>query len=73
MQNPIKSLGKALLFLRNQVFCLKNWRAPAAIEFICKNKKRPGFNTVKETRFINNSRSKQNKKNLKHSFVDIGK
>ena len=73
MQNPIKNLDKALLFWRNQVFCLKNWRAQTAIEFICKNKKRPGFNTVKETRFINNSRSKQNKKSLKHSFVDIGK
>ena len=29
--------------------------------------------TVTETRFINNSRSKQNKKNPEHPFIDIGK
>ena len=27
---------------------------------ICQNRKRPGFYTVTETRFINNSRSKRN-------------
>ena len=40
---------------------------------ICQNKKRPGFYTLAETRFIINSRSKQKKKNAKHPFVDIGK
>ena len=36
MHNPIWSLGKALLFWRNQVFCLRNWklwRAPSTTEF----------------------------------------
>ena len=40
---------------------------------ICKNKKRPGFHTPTETIFINNSRSKQNKKNSAHPFLDIVK
>ena len=40
---------------------------------ICQNKKTPGFYTLAEKRFINNSRFKQNKKNTEHSFVDIGK
>ena len=40
---------------------------------MCKNKKRPGFYTLTETVFINNSRSKQNKKNSEHYFVDIVK
>ena len=40
---------------------------------ICQNIKRPGFYTLTETRFINNSRSKQNKKNSEQPFVDIGK
>ena len=26
MQNPIKNVDKALLFSRNQVFCMKNWK-----------------------------------------------
>ena len=37
MQNPIKKLVKVLLFLRNQVFCLKNWKfwwAPTTRDFI---------------------------------------
>ena len=36
MHNSIWSLGKALLFSRNQVFCLRNWklwRAPSTTEF----------------------------------------
>ena len=41
--------------------------------FICQNKKRPDFYALTETRFINNSRSKQNKKNRTHAFVDIVK
>ena len=40
---------------------------------ICKNQKRPGFYTFTKTIFINNSRSKQNKKNSEHSFVGIVK
>ena len=36
-------------------------------------KSRPGFSTLTETRFINNSRSKQNKENPEHPLVDIGK
>ena len=37
MQNPIQKLDKALLFSRNQVFCLKNRkfeRAPTPIKLI---------------------------------------
>ena len=36
MQNTIKKLDKLLLFLSNQVFCLKFWklwRAPATLQF----------------------------------------
>ena len=40
---------------------------------ICKNWKRPGFYTLVFYTFINNSRSKQNKKNPTHPFVDITK
>ena len=40
---------------------------------ICKNQKRPGFYTLAFYTFINNSRSKQNKKNPTHPFVDITK
>ena len=40
---------------------------------IGKNLKRPGFYTLVFYTFINNSRSKQNKKNPTHSFVDITK
>ena len=36
---------------------------------ICKNVKRPGFYALVFYTFINNSRSKQNKKNLTHSFL----
>ena len=43
------------------------------LELLAKIKKRPGFYTLKKTRFINNSRSKQDEKNPEHSFVDIGK
>ena len=97
-KTPYKNLDKALLFSRNQVFCLKDWklwRAPTTIDFInfCWNFahvslrlltnsykrvfgislfrldlellakiKRPCFYKLTETRFINNSRSKQTKK-----------
>ena len=40
---------------------------------IYKNLKRPGFYTLVFYTFINNSRSKQNKKNPTHPFVDITK
>ena len=40
---------------------------------ICKNFKRPGFYTLAFYTFINNWRSKQNKKNLTHPFLDITK
>ena len=40
---------------------------------ICQNQKIHGFYTLTETRFINNSGSKQNKKNSTHLFVDICK
>ena len=36
MQNAINNLDKALLFLRNQVFCLKIWKlwqAPTTLQF----------------------------------------
>ena len=38
---------------------------------ICKNRKKPGFYTLVFYTFINNSRSKQNKKNPTHPFVNI--
>ena len=40
---------------------------------ICQNQKWPSFYPLTETRFINNSRSKQNKENPEHPFVHIGK
>ena len=40
---------------------------------ICQNQKIPGFYTLTETSFINNSISKQNKKNPTHPFIDIRK
>ena len=40
---------------------------------ICKKLKRPGFYKLVFYTFINNSRSKQNKKNPTHPFVDITK
>ena len=40
---------------------------------ISQNQKRPCFCTLTETRSINNSRSKQNKRNPEQPFVDIGK
>ena len=40
---------------------------------MCQNKKSLVFYTLTETSFINNSGSKQNKKNPGHPFVDIGK
>ena len=53
-------------YLRFSLFCVK-------LELFAKIKKNPSFYTFTKTRFINNSRSKQNKKNPKHPFVDIGK
>ena len=44
-----------------QYFLLKPW-------VICKNKKRPGFYTLVFYTFINNSRSKENKKQSRTSF-----
>ena len=38
---------------------------------ICQNKKGHGFYILTETRFVNNSRCKQNQKNSEHSFADI--
>ena len=38
---------------------------------ICKNQKRPGSYTLVFDIFINNPRSKQNKKNPEHAFLDI--
>ena len=40
---------------------------------ICKDFKRPSFYTLVFYTFINNSRSKQNKNNPTHPFVDITK
>ena len=48
------------------LFCLE-------LALFAKIKKKPGFYTLTETRFINNSRSKQNKKKSHTPFVDIGK
>ena len=35
--------------------------------------RRPGSYSLTETRFINNSESKQSKKNPEHPFLDTGK
>ena len=40
---------------------------------MCEYKKRPGFYTLTEIIFINNSRSKQNKKYSEHPFLGIVK
>ena len=48
------------------LFCLE-------LELFVKIKKMPGFYTLRKTRFINNSRSKQSFKNPTHLFVDIRK
>ena len=48
------------------LFCLE-------LELFAKIKKIPGFYRLTETMFIKNSRSKQNKKNPTHPFVDIHK
>ena len=41
------------------------------LNYLLKIEKSPGFNTLVSYIFINNPRSKQNKKNLEHPFVDI--
>ena len=41
--------------------------------WVIKNVKRPAFYALVFYIFINNSRSKQNQKNPRHPFVDIGK
>ena len=43
------------------------------LELFVQIKKRSVFCTLTKTKFINNSRSKQNKKNSEDPFVDIGK
>ena len=43
------------------------------LELFVQIKKRSVFCTLTKTKFVNNSRSKQNKKNSEHPFVDIGK
>ena len=48
------------------LFCLD-------LELFAKIKKRSGLYSLPETRFINNSRSKQNLKKSQHNFVDISK
>ena len=48
------------------LFCLE-------LRVICLNQKGPGFCTLTQIRFFNNTRSNQNKKNPEHPFVDIGK
>ena len=69
-----------LLKLRTRFLLTNVFKRVRGIFFIsfrswvrCKNLKRPGFYTLVFYTFINNSRSKQNKKNPTHSFVDITK
>ena len=54
-------------------FLLTNVYKMAFGIFLSFLQKRPGFYTLVFYIFINNSRSKQNKKNSKHPFVDIVK
>ena len=103
---PYKNLDKALLFLRNQVFCLKFenfdelqvlyssiYLAETSHKFstyhclkmgVCNffnfiqilsylQKIKTWFLLIRFCTFINNSKSKQNKENATHSFVDITK
>ena len=98
---PYKSLDKALLFLRKQIFYLTSSNHPTVqyfqlklrtrflpistkewvrfvlfclgLELLAQIKKRLGFYTLVFYTFINNSRSKQNLKNLTYNFVDITK
>ena len=69
-----------LLKLRTRFLLTNVYKSVCGIFFIslrswviCKNLKRPGFYTLVFYTFINNSRSKRNKKNRTHPFVDITK
>ena len=59
-------LPLSMKVVRNFFILFRSW-------VICKNQKRPAFYTIVFCTFINNSRSKQNKKNPKHLFVDIAR
>ena len=39
------------------------------LELFAKTKKKPGFYTLTDTRFMNNPKSKQNKKDSEHPLV----
>ena len=56
---PMYTKGRSGFFF---LFCLE-------LELFAKIKKGPGFYPLTGTRFINNSRSKQNKKNPEHLFL----
>ena len=69
-----------LLTLRTLFLLINLYENVCGIYFIlflswvmCKKIKRPGFYTLVIYIFINNSRSKQSKKNLDYSFLDIVK
>ena len=53
-------------------FCLKV-ACEVDIKLFSQKLKRPSFYAIVFYIFTNNSRSKQNKKNPRHPFVDIGK
>ena len=54
-----------------------SWSLPFLVFFLYETTDKTGFYECVETRYFfilaNNSRSKQNKKNPTHYFVDIGK
>ena len=62
-----------LLKLRTRFLLTNVYKRVCGIFLICKNFKRSGFYTLVFYTFINNSISKQNKKNPKDPFADITK
>ena len=81
MQNPIQKFGQSNIFWWNFahvsylsmstkvcagffLFCLD-------VELFAKKLKRPGFHTFLFYILTNNSRSRQNKENPEHLFVDM--
>ena len=59
--------------LRGSAHPGKQYKTTRTWERFDQNVKRPGFYALAFYIFINSSRSKQNKQNPRHAFVDIGK
>ena len=69
-----------IMILRTRFLLTNVYKRVCGVSFIsfrswviCENLKIPGFYTLVFYTFINNSKSKQNKRNSTHPFVDITK